>query len=386
MADREQRVTPLELFFDLVFVYAVTQVTALMAHDLTWRGVGHGLLVFAVLWWGWTGYAWLTNMLEPEEGRVRGAMFAAMAGMLVAALAVPEAFGRNALVFGLAYLVLRAVNIALYLTVGKRDPDFGRTVAHFAPSALSAPALIVAAAFTHGTLQVVLWLLAIAALYGGALIGHGQGWRISPAHFAERYGAVVIIALGESIVAIGVGARGEALNLGVVTAAVLGVAVVAALWWAYFDVYAVLAQQRLAETSGVTRAGIARDHYSYLHMPMVAGILLFALGLSMTIEAVDEPLATIPALALCCGLSLYYFSHVAMRIRQIWSIRATPGRPGYLGPGRLATAIGMLALIPVALAWPALIALGLAALTCWALIAWDLIRYREHRPQIREAR
>src|SRR4029450_1033629 len=135
---------------------------------------------------------------------------------------------------------------------------------------------------------------ALAVDYLGALIGRGAGWRVSPAHFAERHGLIVIIALGESIIAIGVGAAGVSLTPGIVSAAVLGMVPVAALWWAYFDVIAVMSQRQLSETSGATQARLARDYYSYLHLPMIAGTVLFALGLQETIEHVREPLATIP--------------------------------------------------------------------------------------------
>jgi low temperature requirement protein LtrA len=387
MAQAEQRVTPLELFFDLVLVYAITQVTELMSLDPTWRGVGRGLLVLAALWWAWTGYAWLTNALEPEEGQVRAGMFAAMAAMLVVALAVPGAFVADAVLFGVAYLLVRLLNLVLDAIAGKRNPDLLRALARFAPTATIGPVLILAAGVVDVRWQVALWVIALAILYSGALIGRGRGWRISPAHFAERHGLIVIIALGESIVAIGVGAAGVSLTRGVIAAAVLGIVVIAALWWAYFDVIAVLAHRQLSETSGATRARLARDYYSYLHLPMIAGIVLFALGLKKTIEHVGEPLAAVPAVGLCGGLSLYFLAHVAMRIRLVHLIRRTTAeRPGWIGPGRLAAAIGMLALIPAALALPALAALGLVAALCWALIAWDVIHYREHRTEIRQAR
>src|SRR6266545_3414301 len=363
MAQREQRVTPLELFFDLVFVYAITQVTQLMSHDPTWRGVARGVLVLAALWWAWTGYAWLTNTLEPEEGQVRAGMFGAMAAMLVVALAVPEAFGADAALFGVAYLIVRLLHLLLFAIAGRRDHDLLGAVLRFTPSATLAPVIILAAGFFDGGAQATLWVVALAVDYVGALIGSGQGWSVSPAHFAERHGLIVIIALGESILAI------------------------AALWWAYFDVIAVLAQRQLSETSGAVRARLARDCYSYLHLPMIAGIVLFALGLKKTIEQVGEPLATIPAVALCGGLSLYFLAHVALRVRLVHFIRrATTERPGWIGPGRLVTGIAMLALIPAALELPALASIALVTGVCCALIAWDVIHYREDRLEVRRAR
>jgi low temperature requirement protein LtrA len=387
MAEREQRVTPLELFFDLVLVFAITQVTRLMSDDPTWHGLGRGLLVLAALWWSWTGYAWLTNTLEPEEGIVRAGMFAAMAAMLVVALAVPEAFDADAVLFGVAYLIVRLLHLGLYAIAGKRDPDLLGAVLRMVPSATAGPVLIVVAGFFDGGAQAALWVVALAVDYLGVLVGRMEGWRVSPAHFAERHGLIVIIALGESVVAIGIGAAGESLTPGIVTAAVLGIVIIAALWWAYFDVYAVGAQQRLSGAQGVARARFARDYYSYLHLPMIAGIVLFALGLKKTVEHVGDALATVPAVALCGGLSLYFLTHVAFRIRVVYALRReTTETPGWIGPGRLLTGIGMLALLPAALELPALTALALVSGLCSALIAYDVIHYREERTQVREAR
>jgi low temperature requirement protein LtrA len=326
-------------------------------------------------------------MLEPEDGLARAGMFCGMAAMLVAALGVPGAFGRGAVLFGVAFLLVRLCNLLLYGIAGKREPAFRRAIVRFAPTASIGPILILAAGFFDGTAQTVLWVVAILALYAGPLIDRGQGWQISPAHFAERYGLIVIIALGESIVAIGIAAAGLDLTAAVITAGVLGLAVIAALWWAYFDVFAVLGEQQLARTSGAGRARLARDNYSYLHMPMIAGIVLFALGLKITTHDVGEPLATLPAVALCGGLSLYYLVHVVMRIRLVAFIRhTTEERPGWIGPGRLVATLATLACIPAAVTFPALAALGLIAALCWALIVWDVLHYREHRGQIRQAR
>ncbi len=385
--EREQRVTPLELFFDLVVVFAITQVTQLMSHDLTWPGLGRGVLVLAAVWWAWTGYAWLTNALEPEEGRVRAGMFAAMIGMFLVALAVPGAFGGEGVLFGVAYLLVRLVNVALYLVAAKRNPDLHGALVRFGPAATIGPVFILAAGFADGGWQLALWVVALVVIYSAGLFDRGRGWRISPDHFAERHGLIVIIALGESVIALGVGAAGESLTTGLEVAAILGIAVIAALWWAYFDVMAVIAERQLAGTSGTARTRLARDYFSYLHMPMVAGIVLFALGLKQTIEHLDEPLDAVPAVALFGGLALYFLTHVGQRIRLVAFMRRhTSERPGWIGPGRLAAGVAMLALVPAALALPALAALALAAGVCVALIAWDLIHYREHRAQVRRAR
>jgi low temperature requirement protein LtrA len=384
---REQRVTPLELFFDLVVVFAITQVTQLMSNDLTWAGVGHGMLVLAAIWWLWTGYAWLTNTLEPEAGVVRAGMLAAMTGMFLVALAVPAAFGHEGVLFAVAYLVVRLINLALYGISRRDNRRLSRALMRFATREAIAPVLILSAAFVDPPWREALWLIGLAAVYSDAVLGRGREATISPGHFAERYGLIVIIALGESIIALGVGAAHGSLTLGIVSASVLGILVIAALWWAYFDVLAVLVQRQLSQTSGSTQAQLARDHYRFLHLPMIAGIVLFALGLHETIEDVGEPLGAVPAVALFGGLSLYYLAHILQRIRLVHFIRhATSDRPGYIGPGRLTACVVMLALIPAALELPALASLGAAAAVCCGLIAWDVIHYRQERVDVRRER
>ena len=376
MPEREQRVTPLELFFDVVFVFAITQVTGLMSADPTWPGVGRGLLVLAALWWAWAAYAWLTNTLEPEEIPVRVAMLTSMAAMLLVALAVPDAFGDDGVLFGVSYFVVRVLHLVLYGIAGKGTPDLLGAVLRIVPTSTAGPLLIVAAGFLDGEPQAVLWVTALGLDYLGVLIGRGAGWRVSPAHFAERHGLIVIIALGESVVAIGVGAAGVPLEAGVVIAALLGIAVVAALWWAYFDVFAVAAQGRLAATRGAAQAMLARDYYSYLHLPLIAGIVLFALGLKKTIGHVGDPLETVPAVALCGGLGLYFLTHVGFRLRLA----------GTFGRGRPVAAVVLIALTPVAVELPALAALALVAGVCAGLVVYDVVRYYEERARVREAR
>src|SRR5438105_4925726 len=243
-AEREQRVTPLELFFDLVFVFAFTQVTGFLSHNQTWGGLLRGLLLLGMLWWAWSAYAWLTNHLDPEEGIVRLVMLAAVAAMLVVSLAAPRAFDRDGVIFGVAYLVVRALQLVLYVIGGRGDRDLLRAVARIVPGALLGSGLLVVAGSLHGAAQLVVWIAAVAITYLGALLGHMRGWRVSPEHFVERFGLIIIIALGESIVAIGVGARGLPLDAGVIGAALLGITVVACLWWSYFDWVGYVCQSR----------------------------------------------------------------------------------------------------------------------------------------------
>jgi low temperature requirement protein LtrA len=373
---REGRVTPLELFFDLVVVFAITQVTGFLSDDPTWGGLLQGMLLLCVLWWAWAAYAWLTNTLNPEEGAVRLAMFGAIAAMLIVSLAVPNAFGTDGLVFGAAYFIVRALHLVLYAIAGRGDHDLLRAVVRIVPTAVLGPALVIIASFFDGTAQLALWGAALAIDYLGVLVGRMRGWRVSPEHFVERHGLVVIIALGESIVAIGVGAGGLPLDNGLIAAALLGIAVVASLWWSYFDWVAFFAQARLTEATGAERATLARDLYSYLHLPMVAGIVLFALGLKTTLSDVDSSLRTIPALGLCGGIALYLAAHVALRLRI----------GGGLGRGRPFATILLLVLLPLAREVPALAALGLVTAVCAALIAYEALRYPYARAWIRSRR
>ena len=373
--EREERVTPLELFFDLVFVFAITQVTALLSAQATWPNVARGLLVLGALWWAWAAYAWLTNTIDPEEGGVRLAMFAAMAAMLVVALAVPGAFDDDALLFGVAYFVVRMLHIVLYAQ-GSPDLDVRGAVMRLLPTSVIGPGLIIAASLFDGVAQGAVWAVALAIDFGGPLVAGMAGWRLAPGHFAERHGLIVIVALGESIVALGVGAAGLPLDAGVVAAAVAGIAIAAALWWAYFDVVALVAARKLAEASGVAQAAMARDSYSYLHLPMIAGIVLLALGIKKALAHVEDPLETVPAVALCGGVALYLLAHIAFRLRNVRSVN----RP------RLVTAAVLLALIPLATSVPALAALSAVAVLCAALIGYEAIAYREARARVRAAR
>jgi len=367
------RVTPLELFFDLVFVLAITQCTALMAAQPTWAGLAKGLLVLGTLWWSWVGYSWLTSVIDPEEGVVRLVFFASIAALLVVSLCVPEAFGDLGLLFAGAYAVVRAAHLVLFRLASRDDPALARSVAGLAASTSVGVGLLVAASFTDGALQGGLWALALLLDAGGPYLFGADGWKLIPGHFAERHGLIVLIAIGESIVAIGVGAE-AGVDAGVVTAAVLGVAVAAALWWLYFDVVAIVAERRLSATApGRERNELARDSYSYLHFPMVAGIVLLALGLKKTLGDVADPLKLVPAAALLGGVALYLLAHVAFRLRNVRTLNVP----------RLVTAAVAVALLPAARAMPALATLAALAALLTGLLIFESVRYAEARDRIR---
>ena len=368
-----EEVTPLELFFDLVFVLALTQCTALMAATPTWEGLARGLLVLAVLWWAWVGYAWLTSVVDPEEGAVRIAMFAAMAAFLVAALAVPGAFDDDALLFAGAYGIVRAGQIALFLLASRDDPSLRHSVWGLAGSTAIGVALIASASLVDGVAQGALWAFALLLDMGGPYLFGAEGWVLSPRHFAERHGLIVIIALGESIVAIGVGSE-AGLDAGVVAAATLGIGVAAALWWLYFDVVARVATRRLvAVRDRRERNEMARDSYSFLHFPMVAGIVLSAVGLKKTLEHVDEPLDTVPAVALLGGVVAYLLAHVAFRWRNVHTLSRT----------RVVASLVAVALFPLALEIAALATLALVFAVLAALVAYEALRFAEARDRVR---
>jgi low temperature requirement protein LtrA len=369
----EHEITPLELFFDLTFVFAMTQVTILLADEPTWAGVFRGMLVLAALWWAWSAYAWLTSATDVDEGGVRLVVLASMAGMFGVALAVPGAFGDDAVLFGVAYLLVRLLHLVLSATVVRGDPDRRGALLRFAPTAILGPSLLLLAGFLDGRERIVVWIVALVIDYfGPVLIRVGRGWQVAAEHFAERHGLIILIALGESIIAIGLGA-GLELSTGVLVAAALGIVVVSALWWLYFDVAAIIARSRLRQATGLELHRLALHAYSYLHLPMVAGIVLFALGLKTTVDHVGEPLDAVPAVGLCGGAALYLLGHIA------FLYRAT----GYLFRRRTVAALVLLALVPVAMSIPALAALALVSAICSLVVAYEAIRYRTARIQLR---
>jgi low temperature requirement protein LtrA len=370
----EETVTPLELFFDLVFVLALTQCTALMAADPTWEGLAKGLLVLGVLWWSWVGYAWLTSVVDPEEDAVRLVIFAAMAALLVVGLCVPHAFDDAGLIFAGAYAVVRFAQIALFMLASRDDADLRSSVIGLAAGTAIGSGLLVGAAFADGALQGGLWALALALDMGEPYFFGADGWKLVPHHFSERHGLIIIIALGESVVAIGVGADAK-VDLGIVVAAVVGTDVAAALWWLYFDVVALVAARRLDRAEvGRAQNEMARDSYSYLHFPMVAGIVLVALGMKKTLGHVEDPLELAPATALLGGAALYLLAHVAFRYRHIQTLNTR----------RLGFAVLLMAFIPVAVEIPALATISVLALALMALIVVETRAYGESRHRTRQ--
>jgi low temperature requirement protein LtrA len=368
-----EQVSPLELFFDLVFVLAITQCTQLMSNHPTWEGLARGLLVLGLLWWSWVGYSWVTSVVDPEDDAVRLVIFVAMAGLLLVALAVPDAFGDLGLLFAIAYGVVRFAQIGLFLIASHDEPALRHSVWTLAGSTAVGIGILVGGSFLEADAQTAVWAVALALDMAGPYFFGSEGWRLVPAHFAERHGLIVIIALGESIVAIGVGVTNE-LTFGVGTTAVVGIGLAAAMWWMYFDVVALVAARRLERApAGRVQNEMARDSYSYLHFPMIAGIVLVALALKKTLGHYGDPLETVPAFALLGGLAVYLLAHVAFRFRHIHTINRR----------RAALAVILVALLPVATEIAALATLVVVTTLAWLLIVIETRSYGDSRVRVR---
>ena len=370
------RATSLELFFDLVFVFAFTQVTGLMTADPTWAGIGSAVLVLAVLWWTWAGYARLTNHVDPEAGVVRILMLAAMGSLVVMTLALPQVFGSSAMVFAVAYLVVRALHVVLLGLAANVDDSWRRSTRTAVPNVLLTSGLLLVAAFVDGQAQITCWALAVVVMSLWPLFGRARGWDVAPTHFVERFGLVILIALGESVVALGAGTSTHELDAPLIAVGLLGFIVVASLWWAYFDWVTIVAEHRLEESAGTERALLARDVYAYLHGLMVVGIVLYALGIEVAVLDPTRHLELPIATAFSGGIALYLLAHVGLRLRI----------GGGLGRGRPVAAALAVAIIPMATNLSALVTTtALAALSC-ALIAYEVLRHRDTRAEIRAHR
>jgi low temperature requirement protein LtrA len=383
--------TPLELFFDLVFVFALTQITDFMAHHLNAEGVTRGLLVLGLLWWSWASYAWLGNVIKADEGFGRFAVLIGMAAMFVIALAIPEAFsdadgGWSAPgTLAVAYLVLRLMHLAAFWVLSAGDEGLRRQLGRFTIAMVPATTLLFVAAAVGGQTRTWIWAVALLLDLGGTWIGGASGWRLrSATHFAERHGLIVLIALGESVVAIGVGVSERPLSGDIVAASLLGLAVTAALWFVYFDTSATLAERALSRAPEQTRPRLARDAFSYLHLPMVGGIALAAVGLKKVLEhaSVDageglhEPLSRAGVSALVVGLVAYLIGQVAFLCRCGYPVKKH----------RLAAAVALLPMLAIGRHISSLATVGVTAALLNLMVGWELWRYAERRRALRHAR
>ena len=315
----QQRTTPAELLWDLVFVFAVTQVTTLLYNDLSWTGFGRAMLVLALVWWAWSGFVWATNDLDPNDLPVRGALFVALILTFIVALSLPMAFGEEGTVFAFAYAGVRLVHFGLYVESSRRGGASLAAIAGFGATVAIGMALLVVGSLVGDSARTWLWLLAAAIDYAGpAWLTRARlrGIRhVAVSHFAERYSLFIIICLGESIIAIGVGAAHRDLNTELAAAVTLALLVTIGLWWAYFDRVAWEAEDKLAAHEEPVLA--AADAYSYLHLFLVSGIIVSAIGLKASVGHSAEPLSEGARLALCGGVALYLGGHIAFGLRLV---------------------------------------------------------------------
>jgi low temperature requirement protein LtrA len=358
-AEPEKKVTAFELFFDLVFVFALTQVTALMVDDATPTGVARGVLVLALLWWAWGAYAWLTNAINTDALGSRLVILASMAAMLVVAIAVPQSAGANALPFAIGYFVVRLLHLVLYAVSGG---SLNRAaIIRLAPGNLTASILLIIGVFVPWQVQLGLWVAAVLIDYGTPLITGVGGFTVAAAHFFERHHLFFIIALGETIVAIGVGVlAGGTIDGWLATAIVLSLVAIAGLWWTYFDREAPLTAQVLTEAAGARRAQLARDLFSYLHAPLILGVVFIAVGLKSVAAYPTEALQGLAQISLTGGAALFLLS--------LGGVRGRRGHRQRLD--HLFGALVCLGLIPVAGYMPALATLAalVAVLVAVALV------------------
>jgi low temperature requirement protein LtrA len=381
-------VTPLELFFDLVFVFALTQVTAFMADELSWHGILRGVLVLMLLWWAWTGYAWLASVASADERPIKLSILAGMAAMFVLALCIPEAFDdmpgglSGPVVLAVCYLLFRAMHLVMFLIISREDAGLRKQVLRFALSVAASSLVLLVASQFDGWLQTGLWVLALIADYVGTALGGFRGWRMpSPGHFSERHGLIIIVALGESIVAIGVGVAQEPITWVIIAASVLGLLLASALWWAYFDISALLGEHALVSEAPETRARLARNAYSYVHLPLMLGIVLVAFGLKEVLlyvsdsshHTLTDPLPRVALAALVGGVVLYLLGHVLFKWLTVHDISVV----------RLATSGVLLAAIPLMVALPALIQLTVVAVIVTCAMVVESVLFAEHRRKVR---
>jgi len=372
----------------LVFVFALTQVTAFMADELSWLGIFRGVLVIMLLWWAWTGYAWLANVASAEERPIKLAILAGMAAMFVLALCIPEAFDdlpgglRGPVVLAVCYLIFRVMHYVMFLIISREDAALRSQVFRFAPSVVISSVVLLAAAQFDGWLQTGLWVLALVADYVGTVLAGFSGWRVpSPGHFSERHGLIIIVALGESIVAIGVGVAKEPITWVIIAASILGLMLSSALWWTYFDVSALLGERALATEPIETRARLARNAYSLGHLPLVTGIVLVALGLKEVLlyvsdsshHTLTDPLPNVALAALVGGVALYLFGHVEFKWLTVHTISVV----------RLVAAGVLLLIIPLIAGRPALVELAVVAFLVTLAVLIESVIFAESRRKIR---
>jgi low temperature requirement protein LtrA len=377
MTAESHRVTSFEIFFDLVFVFAITRVGSFMARSLTATTLARGLILLLLLWWSWTAYVWLGNRVRTDQGLVRSGMLVVMAALFIAALVMPDAWSRHTgtvdapLILAAAFILVRLIYFGLHLTAATEDNRLrAQLLADAIPQTFSLAPLI-AGAVLAGAWQTALWAAAFTIDFGGGWIASRVGgWKVrSPGHFAERHRMVLIIVLGESLISAGIGAGDSVSRPMVLVAAALVFAAVVCLWRLYFEHLAAAAENALEHASRARRARIARDAYTMVHFLLIAGVLYLALGAREVLTAVTDSSASNlgaplnwPALTtLYAGTAAYLVGHAAfsrLTVRRVL-------------PAQLLAAAALLILLPVARHLSALTALALVTVTLIALTAFQ---------------
>lgn len=329
----ERRTSSVELLWDLVFVFAITQVTTLLSRHLSWGGFGKGMLILALVWWAWSAFVWAANAQDDDSRSLRLFLLAATGFIFVCGLSVPEAFGSDAVLFAVSYSLVRFLHLGLYADASRRGNAAWSAIAGFALTVGAGMALLIVGAVVGGSAQVVLWAVALAIDYAG------PGWltrarlrglqEVVVAHFAERYALFVIICLGESIVAIGFGAgtTHQALTAGLVAVVSLGLLTTIGMWWTYFDRLVRAAEGALRSHRDPVLA--ASDAYSYLHLVIVAGIIVFAAGIRLLVGHPSITPSAAVRLSVCGGVAGYLTGTVLFGLRL--RVATSPAKAGVAG-------------------------------------------------------
>lgn len=375
--DGEQRVTNTELFFDLVYVFAVTQTTAFLGEHLHWLGVLHALLLLFALWWAWVYTAWMTNWLHPDVRIVRAVLLLVMLASLIVAAVLPDAFGERSLVFAVTYVVLQLGRTGFVVLALRREPALRRNFERIAVWLACSGACWLAGGFVGGVGRDALWLAAVvidfaapASGFAVPMLGRSTtaDWNIAGDHLAERCQLFVIIVLGESILDIGVSLGDGPFGTARVLAFLLAFLVTVALWWVYFDRSAEDSNRAIATSADPGRLG--RSAYTYFHLPMVAGVIVTAVADERVIAHPTGSGSAAVTAVLLGGPALFLFGHLLFK-RAVF---------GALSWARVAGLVTLAAMLPVGgLVSP----LGLAAISAAAVVGVaviDLILYPGHGP------
>jgi low temperature requirement protein LtrA len=296
-------VTPLELFFDLVFVFTITQLTSLLAKDPTLAGFIQMVLIFGNVWWMYGGYAWLTNVVPPRELGVRLLLLVGMGGFLVVALAIPTAFAGSRLAFGVGYLVVTLVHTGLFLRTTQQTAV--KAVMALGPFNLTTAGFLVVAGLVNGPARWALFVAGFALHWITPILTHPTGFRIRSGHFVERHGLILLIAVGESVVAVGIGLGTIALPAGRIATALLGLALAAGLWWLYFNGEEQRAEQAMDAAPYERRAWLGLNAFGYVFLLVLGGIVLVAAGMKLAVVRYDQPATLATAVLLAGGVAAY---------------------------------------------------------------------------------